>query len=316
MKISLRASAAIAVLALAAAGCSSDAEAESTSSESWSYTTAFGNTVTIDGQPDTIIVDAYSAAALWDYGVRPAGVFGFGITDGSGLGNAKADEMTLIGTDSVFDTEAAATLGPDVIIGYSKAAAPESWTWWDASQAEQIAAVAPFVGVNTSVSVDETLNQYRSIAQSLGADVDSDEIAADREAFETAKQRVRDAAASKPDLSVMPLNVSDTGVYIGTQNIVVVKLLAELGVSIAGPGAETPWATVSWENVPQYPADIMLEYPAGKEVLAQSAIYGSLPAVAAGQVLDWDDKRPNTYAEYAEWLGQLADAIDGAQKVT
>lgn len=316
MKTSLRASAAIAVLALAAAGCSSDAEAESASSESWSYTTGFGNTVTTDGRPDSIIVDAYSAAALWDYGVRPAGVFGFGITDGSGLGNAQADEMTLIGTDSVFDTEAAATLDPDVIIGYSKAAAPESWTWWEASQAEQITAVAPFVGVNTSVSVDETLNQYRSIAQSLGADVDSDEIASDREAFEAAKQRVRDAAASKPGLTVMPLNVSDAGVYIGTRNLVVLKLLNELGVSLAGPGAETPWATVSWENVPQYAADIMLEYPAGKEVLAQSAIYGSLPAVAAGQVLDWDDKRPNTYAEYADWLGQLADAIDSAQKVT
>ncbi|MFC8179555.1 MULTISPECIES: ABC transporter substrate-binding protein [Nocardiaceae] len=314
-KAIVRATSAVAVLALAA-GCSSNSGDEPQSTESWNYTTAFGNTVTTDAHPDTIVVDAYSAAALWDYGIRPDGVFGFGLADGSALGTAEADRMTVIGTDSVFDTEAAAALDPDVIIGYAKEAAPQSWTWWDASQAEQIAAVAPFLGVDVSLSIDESLEQYRSIAEALGADVDNPDIAADREDFEAAKQRVKDAVANKPGLTVMPLNVDTDGIYIGTENLVVLKLLRELGLTLAGPEADGPWSTVSWENVPQYPADIVLEYPASKPILADSAIYRSLPAVAGGQVLDWDDKRPNTYAEYADWLGQLADTIESANKLT
>ncbi len=73
----------IGAAAVVAAGCSS-AESAPTAAEGggWSYTTGYGNTIDLDAAPQRIVVDAYSAAALWDYGIRPAGIFGYGITGG------------------------------------------------------------------------------------------------------------------------------------------------------------------------------------------------------------------------------------------
>ncbi|MBY6707550.1 ABC transporter substrate-binding protein [Rhodococcus sp. BP-241] len=310
-----RAGALLAALALAVAGCSTES-GSSSGGEGWSHTTAFGNTVSLDAPPDTVVVDAYSAAALWDYGVRPAGVYGYGITNGLGLGDADLDSMTVVGTDAVFETEVAANMGADLVVGYSAETDPTSWIWWEAAQAEQINVVAPFLGIDPSSSLDGTLDQYRSLAASLGADVDSPEIASDRADYDAAKQRVRDAVAANPGVTVLPVNAAADAVYIGTEQLSVLGLLSDLGVSLAGPGFDGPWATVSWENVAQYPADIVLEYPASREVLDASPVYGSIPAVTSGDVLDWDDKRPTTYAEYADWLDRLADAVDRSSSST
>ena len=73
MKINRRlaGSAALPVVAtLLLAGCGSSDAAPSTETrsadQSWSYTTGYGNTITLDHAPERIVVDAYSAAALWD----------------------------------------------------------------------------------------------------------------------------------------------------------------------------------------------------------------------------------------------------------
>ncbi|MGE2770425.1 hypothetical protein ACQGAO_18700 [Rhodococcus sp. 1.20] len=58
-----------AVATLLLAGCGSSDAAPSTETrsadQSWSYTTGYGNTITLDHAPERIVVDAYSAAALW-----------------------------------------------------------------------------------------------------------------------------------------------------------------------------------------------------------------------------------------------------------
>ena len=311
----VRVGATSAVLALALAGCGG-AGGNDAGDGAWSYTTAFGNTVTLDEAPRTLVVDAYSAAALWDYGIRPAGVYGYGLSNGLGLGTADPSTMTVVGTDATFGTETAASLGADLVVGYSSEEDPTSWIWWDSAQAQQINAVAPFLGIDPSSTLDTTLDQYRSLAEALGGDTDGPAIEEQRAAYEEAKERVRRAVAAAPDLTVLPLNASADGVYLGTPELTVLGLLSELGVRLAGPPTDGPWATVSWENVAQYPADIVLEYPASRDVLASAPVYGSLPGVEAGQVVDWDDKRPNTYAEYTDWLTRFAETMERSTKVT
>ncbi len=72
--------------------------------------TGYGNTIDLDAAPQRIVVDAYSAAALWDYGIRPAGIFGYGITGGQATGNADVSTMKVVGTDGEMNMEALADL--------------------------------------------------------------------------------------------------------------------------------------------------------------------------------------------------------------
>ena len=125
-----------AALALTLTACANSAndEPEPAGEEGWSYTTGLGNTIDLDAAPEVIVVDAYSAAALWEYGVRPDGVFGYGLEEGAptdSLGHADRSTMEVVGTGGELDIEALAALEPDLVIGYGNQDNPESWTWWD-----------------------------------------------------------------------------------------------------------------------------------------------------------------------------------------
>lgn len=311
----------VALLAAAAVIATGCASTDSTSTaapagEGWSYTTGYGNTVTLDAAPERIVVDAYSAAALWDYGIRPAGIFGYGVTGGQATGNADVATMTIVGNDGEMNMEALADLDPDLVIGYGKPGDPTSWTWWDEPMAQLVNGVAPFVSVRFSgVPLPDVLTEYRSLAAALGGDVDGDSAAADRAAFDANSDRIRTVAAERPGISLLPLNGDTSELYAGTTELAQLDYLRGLGVNFTGPGGDTGWAALSWEHVPSYPADIVLRYVQSHEAFAASPIFVRLPAVTAGQVVDWDDKRPNTYGNYAAWFAELATAMENAREV-
>lgn len=300
-----------------AAGCSS-AESTPTAAEGdgWSYTTGYGNTIDLDAAPQRIVVDTYSAAALWDYGIRPAGIFGYGITGGQATGNADVATMKVVGTDGEMNMEALADLDPDLVIGYGNSDDPTSWTWWDEPMAQKVNSVAPFAAVKFSgVPLPDVLAEYRNLAAALGGDVDGDAAKSDRAAFDATSDRIRKVAAERPGITLLPLNGDNSSLYAGTTKLAQLGYLSGLGVNFTGPDGDKGWADLSWEQVPSYPADIVMRYVQSHEAFAASPIFVRLPAVAAGQVIDWDDKRPNTYGNYAAWFAELATVMENAREV-
>ncbi|QBJ95738.1 ABC transporter substrate-binding protein [Rhodococcus sp. ABRD24] len=303
--------------AVVATGCStaeSTPTAHPSDGEGWSYTTGYGNTITLDAAPKRIVVDAYSAAALWDYGIRPAGIFGYGITGGQATGNADVSTMTIVGNDGEMNMEALADLDPDLVIGYGNSDDPTSWTWWDEPMADKVNTVAPFTAVKFSgVPLPDVLTEYRNLAEALGGDGDA--AKADKAAFDANSDRIRKVAAERPDISLLPLNGDSSSLYTGTTKLAQLGYLSGLGVNFSGPDGDTGWADVSWEQVPSYPADIVMQYVRSHEAFAASPVFVRLPAVTAGQVIDWDDKRPNTYGNYAAWFAEVATAMENAREV-
>ncbi|MFS9599365.1 hypothetical protein Q6311_30995, partial [Klebsiella variicola] len=79
-------------------------------------TTGYGNTITLDHAPERIVVDAYSAAALWDYGIRPVGIFGYGVGNPDVTDRADESTMTVVGREGELSAEALAALDPDLVI--------------------------------------------------------------------------------------------------------------------------------------------------------------------------------------------------------
>ena len=291
--------------------------ASATGAKGFSYSPEGYRDVTIELEKpvERIAMDFYSAAALAPYGIKPVAVYGFGQNDSPG----KSFDQTgveIVGTDMALDLEALAATNPDIIIAYGNEAG-DGWTWWEDKLKDQVKALVPFVPVKLSGGTpDDMFAQYAAIAQALGKDTETGEIAEQRKAFDAARQRIRDVAADKDELTVLLANFSAEIIYTAKE-LGVAAMLTEDGIHLVGtdPGADTSWAEVSWEKISDYPADVMLIHDASADY-EDNAIYQSLLPVKHDQLGTWDDKRAYTYAGYTQWLSELADVLESAKDIT
>ena len=320
--------AAIALLTLVVlAACSATAADQPDASRSsaaaeWSHTNSFGHTVTLPEAPKVIVTDAYSAASLWPYGIRPAGVFGHGLEKDAPpgeLGEADVSTMKVVGRGNELDIEALAALQPDLIIGYGNGDTKgASWTWWEEAVAEKATAIAPFTGIQFSDQpVVDVIAEYEGLAKALGGELASEAVATAKTDFEKAQEDVRTTMAAKPELTAIALNGTTATVWPGGRKLAQVALLNQLGLKTVGPSDPDSawWGELSWEEVPDYPADVVLAYTGSTKAFAEAPVYAKLPAVKAGQVVGWDDKMPFTYARYAAWLTEVNTTLVDAEVV-
>ncbi|WP_432514603.1 ABC transporter substrate-binding protein [Kineococcus sp. SYSU DK001] len=283
----------------------------------WSATGGFGRTLTLDARPERVVTDAYSAAALWDHGVRPVGVFGYGLEEDASplaLGNVDLDGIDVVGRGGELNIEALAALQPDLVVGFGTTRG-QGWAWWEEGTTTAVANIAPFLAVEFSGrSVEDVIGTYGDLAEDLGGDRSATD--ADRARYTENVAALQDVA--DPALRTIALNGDASALYAGTPALAQLKLLADHGVTLVGPAASagSPWAELSWENVSTHPADVLLAYVGSQELFAGSPVYASLPAVQAGQVVEWDDKQPFTYGAYADWLERVVATFTAARDVT
>ncbi|MBV7411702.1 ABC transporter substrate-binding protein [Dermabacteraceae bacterium TAE3-ERU27] len=295
--------------------------ASAAASGPWSYDAPGydGKTVKLDKAPERLVVDAYSTQAMWPYGIRPVGMWGWG-QEGEAMKGIDTSKLTIIGKDGEFSLEKLASVKPDLLIGFGNDEAT-GYTWWDEKVTAQAAKVAPYLAINYGgrlggQSVDSIIELYRNLAKALGGKVDTPEVEKSKQDYEAAKERVRKIAKERPDISVALTALSDDSVYYAMKNIPGVALLQELGVNTVMPVVkEGAWAEDSWENMPSLKADIILDNIEIDEKAAQNPLYKKTAAAQAGQVYVWNDKRPYTYENYAAWLNQFADQLSGAKNV-
>lgn len=271
-----------------------------------------GVTISLDKPAKRIVADYYSAAALSAYGVTPVAVFGYG-HDGT-PGEHVAPDVEVLGHDDALSIEKLAAARPDVIIAYGNEDGT-GWTWWDDKVTKQATAIAPFVPVKLGGAPDEMFARYRAVAEALGADGDDPEIAAQREGFEAARQKIRDVTSAAPNISVLAASFAADIIY-SSRALGVCAMLVEDGVQLTGPEkrAESSWAELSWETISDHPADVILVHDYS-EAFEENPIYQSLPAVQAGQLGTWDDKRSYIYEDYTAWLTELAGVLEKAQDI-
>lgn len=308
----------LAPFALAACGSpeSEAANTATTGTKGFSYSPDGydGLTIELDHPVERIAMDFYSAAALAPYGIKPVAVYGFGQNESPG----KSFDQTgveIVGTDMEFDLEALAATNPDIIIAYGNDKG-DGWTWWDDKLKDQVAKLVPFVPVKLDGGTpDDMFAQYAAIAQALGRDTETGEIAQQRKAFDAARQRIRDITADKDWLTVLLANFSAEINYTA-KKLGVAKMLTDDGLKLVGPesGADTSWAEVSWEKISDYPADVMLVHDASTDY-EDNPIFKSLLPVKDNQLGTWDDKRAYTYDGYTAWLGELAEVLEEAKDI-
>lgn len=305
-------------LALAACSSTSGESAPATSTAAgFTYSPAGydGLTISTDSPVERIAMDFYSAAALAPYGIAPVAVFGYGKDDSPGQ-SFDLTGVEIVGEDAEIDLEALAASAPDLIIAYGNEKG-DGWTWWEEKVTSQVSELAPFVPVKLDGGTPDVMfEQYAAVASALGRDTESGTISGLREDYEAARQRLREVAKKQDGLTVLLANFSPEINYTA-KSLGIAQMLTEDGLTLVGPDpvGESAWAEVSWEKIGEYPSDVLLVHDFSTEY-EDNPVYTRLPAVKAGQLGTWDDKRAYTYDGYAAWIDEIAGVLESAQDVT
>jgi iron complex transport system substrate-binding protein len=315
-------------LGVALAACGSDSRGDSSAEKSdpWSFKDDRGQTVKADSIPKNIVAFVGTAAALHDYGVEVKGVFGPTRTkDGKAdvqAGDLDIDKVEIIGNVyGEFNVEKYAALGPDLLV---TAMWLKNALWYvpDESRAK-ILKLAPSVALwAAETTIPKAIQRHAELAESLGADLKATKVTDAKARFEKAAERLRQAAKSKPDITVLVGSASQDLFYVTLAKTAADTLyFQDLGVRFVEPKVNKQgfFEELSWENVGKYPADIIMMDNRSSALqpaaLTSKPTWEQLPAVKAGQVIPRTTEPIFSYAKCAPLLEDLAKAIETAKKV-
>lgn len=288
----------------------------------WTYIGGSGETVTKDTVPLRIIASQDAAAGLIPLGIRPVGIYADGkIADAKALQGLDLSGITILSeTWGEIDIEKAAALQPDLIVA-------EYWPLtkeWSGgatltSPESPLRALAPITGPKVGDSILTIIEDYESLAKSLGADLAKPEIAAEKARFETALAGFRAATTKKPGLTALAVWAGTDALYVAAPAGAAELLdFQRWGLNVLSPSVADDrgyWQTLSWEKADTYQPDLVLVDNRSPQTLLTAKAqptWIAIRAVAAGAVADWPAFWIRNYGAYAGALTTLTTAIDAA----
>jgi iron complex transport system substrate-binding protein len=306
-----------------ASPAATEAESGSTDGE-WTFTDDRGTTITLPQRPENVVAYVPIAASLWDFGVRPVGVFGTTVrADGTPeITSGDIDFDTVESLGEVYgemDLEALVALQPDLIL-YDIYGEFDLWGLSPEAVA-QVEAIAPIAGISfVNRPVDETIGKIEELAGLLGADLSAADVVEAKESFDVASEAVRSACEAKEGLTALFTAGWTDNFYVANPPIWTDLIYFEnLGLDIVVP--EIPetelWETLSWEQANKYQVDLILNDARAAaltpEQLAGYPTWEAQPAVEAGQVGEWYTEFVPSYKGFAGVLESLAETIDASE---
>ena len=284
----------------------------------WAFTDDLGVTVSAETAPTRVVAHIGMAAALHDFGHQVVGYYN-PATDKDGhplpiAGDLPLDELTHIGDFDELDIELILSLGADLFIGQNyDVATGGMWPFSDdvLNQIEQAVPVLSFA-YGDGVTVVRNIQSLENLAAALGADIETPELAANREAFEAASAELGAALAEKPDLIALFLAGSNTGFWIDSSGGAPLRYYRELGMNII-PAPES--GEVAWEQFLDYPADIIFVddrvpgWWSPEQLSEEIPVWDHHPAVVAGQVAPWRAQFNASYRGFAPIIAEVVEHI-------
>ncbi|MFI8854880.1 ABC transporter substrate-binding protein [Streptomyces sp. NPDC053499] len=295
--------------------------------EGWAFTDGRKKKVTLDAVPERIVAYTATAAALWDFGVRDKVVGVFGPTKKKNgepdvlAGDLDISKVKIIGNAfGEFDLEKYAKLRPQLLI--SNMYLKDALFYVPEESKDKIYKLAPQVAMKAAgIPMNEVIQQYAKLAESLGADVKAKSVTDAKARFEKAAERLRKAA--KSGIRVLAASGAPDLFYVSDPDANSdLQYFKQLGVDLVKPkklSKQGFFEELSWENADKYKADLIIldnrTQSLQPKALKSKPSWNDLPAVKAGQVASWAAEPRFSYAGAAPLLEDLADAIDKAKKL-
>lgn len=296
----------------------------------WSYTDVLGKTVTLAETPVRIVANIVTAAALWDLGIEPVGVFDWTVSsypDGDHIawGNVPVDRVVNVGNaDGNIDPELLLTLDPDIVLTQTyDPSDPAQTNGIPAELLDRINAIAPVLVVTDMAPTDALVDRLVQLGASLGADLEAPEVVDAKAAYDAKIAEFQQVAAGKSDLEALFVSFDPSMIYLGgPKNVSELIWLSSLGMNFANADSEMAseyWEELSTEQVILYPADVIYSdvYSMLQTMddLNAVPIFAALPAVEAGQVGLWNRDFPVSYAGATAFLEKILESFRSAEKV-
>ncbi|PPI73630.1 hypothetical protein C5E12_04380 [Rathayibacter rathayi] len=314
------------VLVLSQAACASNSApgsgATGSAAVGFQYTDARGDTVALDAAPRNIVMSEQAAAALIPYGIRPVGIWGSSAPEKSGV----LAGLDLSGIESLgvsygdVDVDKLASLQPDLVItGWYAGDYLGGLGAEDAEVSKQIEKVAPMVTVSAQKSASASLDDWRDLAQTIGADVDSGAIAAEKAAYDDAVSEAKAALAARPGTTAYAVAPA-TQFYVAIPDEFAELIdYTDWGLdvrqsSVPRDDMSGSFSPVSWENAGDYASDLLLyDTRPWTTPLAQverdHPTVATLKAVSDDHVVDWTTDATFNYASGTQQIRLLTDAV-------
>lgn len=291
----------------------------------WEFTDDRGTKVSLPSKPKRIVAQVHAAAALWDFGVKPVGVFGpqrkpDGTPDPQ-VGSVDLNSVKSVGAEfGEFNLEEYTNLQPDLVVTIMYGPA----LWYVPQEAQpKIEKLAPIVGIRLDgKSAAESIKKFGELAKSLGADTDAPAVKEAKAGFDKAAADVTAAAKEKSGLKVAMVIGQQEGYWVADPKWHGDAILfKELGLDVVAPGKPDPsfgFEMLSWEQAGLYPADLVLEdartlgmTPA--ELAAKFPTWNEIAAVKANQVGNWRAETASSYLQYTKVLTELAEKVKSSR---
>jgi iron complex transport system substrate-binding protein len=318
---------------LAACGSGDDATDDATEDTGpWTFTDDQPATVELDQVPTKIVAFTGMAAALYDFGIEVPAVFGPTTNeDGSATsqaGNLPVADLEVFGNVfGEFDVEKYAAFGPEVLMTHYYFDPATLWYVPEESKAE-ITSIAEVTALNVddgANTLDAIIGRHAELAASLGADLESESNAANKERYDAAVAALREAAAANP-VTVLACSAAAETFYASNPAMGNdMRFFTELGVNFVVPDALDEatggyYELLSWENADKYPADVLFldsrVQALQPEALTEFPTWNALPAVQEGQIVGWEAEPMYAYGLAAASIEALAEAITNAKKLS
>ncbi|MFD9889487.1 ABC transporter substrate-binding protein [Amycolatopsis sp. NPDC059027] len=291
----------------------------------WTYTDDRGRK--LDGErPTRIVAQVTAAAALWDYGIRPIGIFGPSkLADGKPdpqVGGVDLNAVTSLGNVwNEFNFDKFVSLNPQLLVSviYLK---QQMWYVPD-TQADKVDKAAPSVGVGLQgIAMPEGIAKFAALAKALGADVEAPAVQQARASFEQADAALGEAIKKTSGLKVLLLSAQKDTCYVANAPAFATsKHYQNKGMKFVAP--QNPdnsqggyYEQVSWENIGKYEADVIMydsrggSLSLGPDGLGGVPTWQQLPAVKAGRLIAWNNETPFSYQRFTQELSSLTAALN------
>lgn len=292
----------------------------------WTFTDDVGVTVTLPQRPTRIVADVNAAAPLWDFGIKPIAVSGWTVGSDASWGNVDRSTPVINAQDGAPEPDLESLVSLDAELFISIAWAPDDiWSFSSPEAYANTQAVVPVIALSVAGLANENMQRFIDLAVALGADLDSPELVQAKEAFEAAVATFSETASAKSDLTSVFAGVDVSGdqwYMANPPDWADLSWYRSLGMTIIDPDVEpgTFWEYISIEQAGKYPSDIFFNSTrAGSstpEALQADPLFGTQPAIAAGQIGGWNQDFILSYQGLKAALDNMTSVLSAAEKVT
>jgi len=303
------------------AGCDSDAQ----NGTGWTFVDDRKHTIRLKKRPTRIVAYSTAAAALHDWGVTPAGVFGDSPREDPLLAGLPWNQVEVVGSVwGQIDIGRLRALKADLIVSrwYPPPDDAPTFGFNDLRQQQAVGSQVPIVGINGHVIGTRQIDRFGDLARALGAGTTSKEIGQARGAFAGAAGNLSQVARRKSNLRIIAVSADQSTMYVARVAAASGDLAfyAHRGVPLVSAETSDPyWDRLPWKEAGKYPVDAIL-YDAKEGILPlrnAKAVpaFAELPAVRANQIGAWHADPPPSYQQYTRNIDDLAKTIAGWRKV-